>query len=257
MSYQDPCPPVCPPVLGQANFKIEAVVVCDKYHDFLRHTIPANKILFNKIVVVTSYEDKLTQRICEFNHVECIRTDRLESRKGIFRKACGINDGLAKLDKNGWVVHLDADIWLPPQTRYILEKLDLDPTAMYGMDRFIVKGPKQWEKFQQMPPLQHECASWVHPHAFPLGTRVFNLAYGGAINLGFYQMWRPKDSGVCLYPEDHDSAGRTDVSFNLNWPRSKRGFLPEIISYHLESDDSKMAANWDGRTTSLFELPTD
>src|SRR5579859_7461706 len=116
MSYD--CEGDCNPThVPDSAFKMEAVVVCDQYSDFLRVTLPANKHLFDRIVVVTSAEDKATQRICEFNHVQCVRTDSLNSRWGKFCKGAGINEGLGKLDSDGWVVHLDADIWLPPLAR--------------------------------------------------------------------------------------------------------------------------------------------
>ncbi len=139
MSYHGPCPG------GTVNhpdphFKLEAVVVCDHYSDFLRCTLPANKHLFDRIVVVTSAEDRDTQRICEFHHVECIKTDALNSRWNQFCKGAGINEGLSRLDQDAWVVHLDADIWLPPQTRLLLQNANLDPCMIYGIDRFCVKG---------------------------------------------------------------------------------------------------------------------
>ncbi len=81
------------------DFKIEAVVVCDRYSDFLRCTLPANKHLFDRIVVVTSAEDRDTQRICEFHHVECVQTDALNSRWNKFCKGAGINEGLSRLDR--------------------------------------------------------------------------------------------------------------------------------------------------------------
>ena len=122
------------------DFKIEAVVVCDRYSDFLRCTLPANKHLFDRIVVVTSAEDRDTQRICEFHHVECVQTDALNSRWNKFCKGAGINEGLSRLDRNGWVVHLDADIALPPQTRLLLQNANLDPCMIYGIDRFLREG---------------------------------------------------------------------------------------------------------------------
>ncbi len=94
---------------------------------FLRCTLPANKHLFDRIVVVTSAEDRDTQRICEFHHVECVKTDALNSRWNQFCKGAGINEGLSRLDRDAWVVHLDADIWLPPQTRLLLQNANLDP----------------------------------------------------------------------------------------------------------------------------------
>ena len=117
MSYHGPCEGgrVNPP---NPDFKLEAVLVCDHYSDFLRCTLPANKHIFDRIVVVTAtLRTVYTQRICEFHHVECVQTDALNSRWNKFCKGAGINEGLNRLDQDAWVVHLDADIWLPPQTR--------------------------------------------------------------------------------------------------------------------------------------------
>lgn len=240
-----PCPQPAP-------FAIEAVIVCDKYADFLTYTLPHNKALFDRLVVVTSFEDKATQKVCEYNHVKCVRCDALESRKGVFRKAEGINDGLAELSGNDWVVHLDADIYLPPQTRNLLALADLDRSMIYGADRFMVRGAKAWHDFLENPVLQHENETWIHTHAFPIGTRVMQAAGNGYIPIGFFQLWHPKGSGIAKYPENHTDAGRTDILFAEQWPRAKRTMLPEIICYHLESDDADFGGNWKGRKTAQF-----
>ena len=236
------------------GFKLECVVVCSKYSDFLRHTLPHNKFLFDKIVVVTDYEDAETRRMCEFHHVQCIPTDVLNTRKGQFRKGAGINAGLQELSRDGWVLHLDADIWLPPQTRILLRNADLDPARIYGCDRFLVRGPRSWEKFLERPRLQHENECYVHMSAFPLGTRVAQNFQGGYIPVGFFQLWHPIASGVHAYPEGHTDAGREDGNFAAQWPRSRRELLAEIVGYHLESDDARNAANWGGRTTAPFTV---
>jgi hypothetical protein len=251
MSYHSPCPG------GTVNlpdpcFKMEAVLVCDRYSDFLRCTLPANKHLFDRIVVVTSAEDRDTQRICEFHHVECVQTDALNSRWNKFCKGAGINEGLARLNRNAWVVHLDADIWLPPQTRLLLENANLDPHMIYGIDRFCVKGYAQWDRFLEKPALQHECDAYVHLNAFPLGTRVTSKDGGGYIPIGFFQMWCPAASGIGEYPVAHTDAGRGDMVFAKMWPRAKRGLIPEVVGYHLESTDASMSANWYGRKTAPF-----
>lgn len=244
--------PSIPPHVPDPAFKMEAVVICDRYSDFLRITLPNNKHLFNKIVVVTSAEDKATQRICEFNHVECVKTDALQSRWGKFVKGAGINAGLDRLDKNAWVVHIDADIWLPPLTRILLQNCNLDKSMVYGIDRFNVRGHLAWSTFQEMPALQHECDSYVHLRAFPMGTRVTAKDAGGFIPIGFFQMWVPKVSGILTYPDQHTDAGRGDMVFAKQWPRHKRGFIPEVIGYHLESANADGMANWHGRKTSPF-----
>ncbi len=241
-----------PPHVPDPQFRIEAVVVCDRYADFLRVTLPCNKHLFDRIVVVTSPEDRDTRRICEFHHVQCIPTDALNSRWNKFCKGAGINEGLAALDRDGWVLHLDADIWLPPQTRLLLQNANLDQRMLYGIDRFCVKGYAEWDRFLERPALQHECDAYVHLNAFPLGTRVTSQAGGGYIPIGFFQMWSPRVSGVCQYPVEHTDAGRGDMVFAKQWPRALRGFIPEVVGYHLESTDASMSANWFGRKTAPF-----
>lgn len=239
-----------------ATGKIEAVIVCDKFSDFLTRTLPTNKFLFDKIVVVTAPEDLETQRICEYFHVQCIKTDAIRSRWKEFHKGCAINEGLAKLDMDGWTVHMDADIYLPPTTRNLLQHAQLDPQMIYGIDRFIVKGYEAWDEFTAMPLLQHEDNTYIHPHSFPLGTRLmFNHAHGW-LPIGFFQLWHPVASGISRYPDKHNSAGRTDTQFSQQWPRSMRSLIPEVIGYHLESDDkTRMDANWSGRTTGKFQHP--
>lgn len=249
MSYTEP---PCPPPVHCKPFYLEAVVVCDHYSDFLRHTLPANKQIFDRIVVVTSYEDKATQRVCEYNHVECIKTDVMESRKGVFRKGCGINVGLTQLSKSDWVVHMDADILLPPQTRILLERAELDRCCIYGIDRFNIKGYKAWSEFNEHLPLQHESDAYIHMHNHPVATRVMSAAAGGYVPIGYFQLFHPDMSCVDTYPEGHTDAGREDMLFGKQWHRSKRGFIPEIVGYHLESDDSGFASNWNGRKTAPF-----
>lgn len=253
MAYQDPCPP-SPPV--NTKFKLECVIVCAHYDDFLRETLPHNKQMFDRIVVVTSPDDKRTQKLCEFHHIECIPTHALGVLEGAFRKGAGINVGLNRLDKDGWVLHLDADIWLPPQTRSLLQKMDLDKSMLYGIDRFIVENFESWRGFVENPKLQQEAGSWVHTNAFRMGTRVMHGE--GYIPIGFFQLWFPSVSGIQTYPAGHTSAAREDGRFALQWPRSKRHMIPDIIGYHLESERCAMGMNWNGRKTKRFGMcPSD
>ena len=254
--YIDPCPGTPSQPDPDTRFKLEAVIVCDKYADFLRVVLPANKHIFDRIVVVTSYEDRATQKVCEYNHVECLRSDLGESRKGHFKKGAMINVGLDALSKEDWVFHLDGDMLLPPQTRILFERAHLDKGMVYGIDRFNVKGYDKWEEFNETPRLQHECDAYIHLDAFPIGTRIMSAAGDGFIPIGFTQIWNPRVSKVFRYPEGHTDAGREDMLFAKQWPRAKRGFIPEIIGYHLESEDSVMMANWGGRKTAPFRHAT-
>ena len=241
MTYVDPNPPV---QSVRQPFCMEAVVVCDKYADFLVHTLPHNKFLFDRIVVVTSFEDKATQRVCEFHHVECIRTDELLSRKGEFHKGKGINAGLEALSLRGWAVHLDADIYLPPQTRLLLQAADLDPAFIYGIDRFNVRGFEAWAEFQGVPRLQHECETYIHLGAFPMGTRVMHRHAGGYVPIGFFQLWHA--SAQKDYPWSLGTAQHDDILFAEQWPRANRVHLPTVLTYHLCAQPPKLGENWDG-----------
>lgn len=232
--------------------KLEGVIVCVNYSDFLSHSILFNKPVFNRLVVVTSPDDKETQKLCEFHHVMCVQTDRFYEDGSKFNKGKGINEGFKQLSMDDWVVHMDADIVLPPKTRVILESIRLDPNFLYGVDRMMCPNFESWLKFIRRPVLQHEAEVYVHSHAFPLGTRIM-YPTEGYIPLGFFQLFNAKDKDI-QYPEEHSDAGRSDLLFSLQWPRERRGMLPELIAIHLESMSGMMGANWNGRTTPDFSL---
>lgn len=234
-------------------FKLEGVIVCVNYDDFLAATLPLNKPHFDRLVVVTSPEDIATQKLCEFYHVECVVTDKLRSVDGKFCKGAGINAGLARLALDGWALHLDADVVLPPQTRRLLERANLRQSMLYGCDRFIVPNRKAWDRFCQAPVIQHELDVYIHLNAFLVGTRFMHPQMNGYIPIGFFQLWNPRGSMVRRYPEGHTAANREDMLFANQWARARRGFLPEIVVYHLESEPAPQGANWEGRTTARFE----
>ena len=230
---------------------IECVITCVNYGDFLAYTLPFNRSLFDRIVVVTSPEDKLTQRVCEYWYVECIQTTAFGTQDGKFIKGSGINEGLSRLSKTGWLVHMDADILLPPLTKRLMDVMNLDKSFIYGCDRFNCQSFEDWARFMSTPRLQHENNSWIHTSSFQIGTRVAIMEFGGYIPIGFFQMWHA-DSKQLSYPAGHKGAARDDMDFAARWPRSKRGFIPEIIAYHLESEKADMGANWSGRKTKVF-----
>ncbi len=236
--------------------KIEAVTTCVGYSDFLSETLPHNRSLFDRMVVVTAPEDKDTRRVCEYWNVQCVLSDAFETRWGKFNKGRGINAGLGVLDRQDWLVHLDADIVLPPDSRKFLECAQLESDSIYGIDRHVVIGSQQWQKFLSLPLLQREgwdCAydsgNFIHLQHFPLGERVAHPS--GYVPLGYFQMWHASPSGPG-YPDGHAGAGGGDMLFALQWPRAKRHLIPEIVAYHLESEPATMGTNWQGRKTKPF-----
>jgi len=232
--------------------KIEAVVVSVNHADFLAHTLPLNLRHFDRMVIVTAPEDRHTRRVCEAYGVTCKPTDALMSRWGLFVKGAGINEGLRRLDRDQWMVQLDADIVLPSHFRDALETADLDTSMIYGCDRQMFRSYADWMKFFESPLGQVEDVL-IHPSnsGMPLGARVHHPGHQGYYPLGFLQLWHA-DSGITSYIADQTNAARDDTHFACQWPRKKRALIPEVVVYHLESEPGDMGANWKGRKTKPF-----
>lgn len=237
------------------KMKLEAVTICVNYSDFLAHTLPHNKNHFDKMVIVTDTKDHATKRVCDYYNVMCVQTDVFYENGNKINKGKGINEGLKHLDGDGWVVHMDADIYLPPLTRSILERIDLDKETIYGIDRMMCPTYQKWIDFIDNPSPMHEGWIYVHTTAFPLGVRIAEYKNKGWEPIGFFQLWNPKGSGVYEYPKNHGSVDRSDVLFAKNFPRNKRQLIPEILSIHIDSEEMvSMGKNWSGRQTAKFNL---
>lgn len=239
--------------------RIDAVIICVNYADYLRHTLPLNKSLFDKTVIVTSTTDKETQKVCQFYNVEYICTDVFYDKGAKFNKGKGINAGLKHLNPKDWIVNIDADIALPSKTRSVLEQIDLDIQFLYGIDRQMVPNIEYWDRFLDNPLQQHEY-SYIHTGPFQIGTRLMKMDQGGYIPLGFFQLFNKQADAIKsdkpIYPEEWNTAASSDLYFSYRWPRKHRHLLPEIIAYHLSSEDrtaSPMDVDWSGRRSGKFK----
>jgi hypothetical protein len=237
--------------------RLEAVVVCVNYSDFLAHTLPYNKQLFDRMVVVTDTKDEKTKKLCDFHNVECVMTDEFYRNSAVINKGRGINEGLKVLGKSDWVLHLDADIFLPPLTRTILDNIEpeLDKKGIFSIDRMMCPTYQEWEKYINNPKPLHEGWIFVHTNIFPFGVRIAEYKNKGWEPIGYFQLWHPKTSGVYEYPDEHGAVDRSDVLFAKNWNRGDRHLIPELIAIHLESESlnlAEMGKNWNGRKTLEF-----
>ena len=95
--------------------------------------------------------------------------------------------------------------------------------------------------------LQHRHHCLLTPPPFPIGSRLVLREQGGYVPIGFFQLWHGR-----RYPVRQGNAEHTDVLHALQWPRDKRRLLEEVFAVHLESERSKMGANWSGRKTVPF-----
>jgi len=239
--------------------KIEAVIVCDGYADFLAETLPRNLPLFDRALVVTGFDDAATIRLCHDLSVQCVETD---VHKQGFAKGRAIDLGLSFCRRDDWVLHLDADLYLPPMARHWIEIARPDPACIYGCDRADCIGWETWQEFIQGHPkwrTGHQYHNLVsHPaiddYKLPLGHRLALADHGGYVPIGFFQLFHGSHNR--RYPRvQSDGAEHTDVLFSLQWPTHNRRLLPEIIAVHLMSEDAGLGANWKGRTTRHFGPP--
>ena len=233
--------------------KIEAVTTCVDYSDFLAWSLPFTVRQFDRLVVVTTPGDRRARDLCEHHHVECLVTDAFHRGEKAFDKGAAITEGLKRLACDAWVCHLDSDIILPPRTRHLLERLDLDPLCLYGIDRMMCHGFAEFARYLSEPEVQHSCDIYVQANAFPLGARIAKLRGDGYLPLGFFQLWHACETDIKDYPS-HGAADRSDLMFAQRWPRRRRQLLPEIVAVHIDNvtDDEPMGANWRGRRTRSF-----
>jgi hypothetical protein len=240
--------------------KLEVVMVCDGYGDFLEHTLPFTKRISDKIIVVTGKEDKYTQTICRLNDVECLPT-YIHRYDGGFEKALAINHGLAHLELKGWVMHMDADIVLNNAFRLWFQETNLDKECIYGIDRFNLNY-EQWEELKKTDWLDRT-RHWsylITPVSdmnlsvqAKLGSRVAHGAYKGWCPLGFAQLyWGPKKP---RYPTKQQSgAEHCDLLHSVFWEPNKRILIPDAFAIHLTTSN-KQGINWKGRKSKIFGKP--
>lgn len=231
--------------------KIEAVIVCVDYADFLAETLPRNLPHFDRVQVITSPRDKETQELCRKLSVPYLTTNLFFKDGDKFNKARGIDFALGYLRWNDWVVHLDADTYLPPMTRKWLEWRPLDVESIYGIDRVNCVGYEAWRAYLNEYHTGHDYMCRVKvPIGMPLLDRIAIRDYGGWMPIGYFQMWNA--SLGRRYPIAKGDAEHTDVLHAIQWDDAKRHLIPEIIGVHLQSAETPLGANWHGRTTPRF-----
>jgi hypothetical protein len=236
--------------------RLEAVIVCLNYGDFLNESLPMNLSHIDRLVVVTSHDDITTKEVCRKWSVECVVTDVFTEKGETFNKGAAINVGLGALRQKGFVLQMDADIVLPLGFRNMLDKSALQRDCLYGAQRCNVVGYGQWRKLKHG---WHDDPQFGYrylvnsPADYPVGATLVHKQWGYC-PIGYFQLWHSQymRQYELRYPETEGSAENMDVQWAARWPRAKRILLPTVRVFHLESEAVKMGANWQGRTTRPF-----
>jgi hypothetical protein len=226
---------------------IEAITICINHSDFLAFTMPLNLIHFDKWIIVTDYQDIKTVKLCKYYGIQCVQTDAAQMHKNIFMKGSALNVGLELLSKKDWIVQVDADCALQPRFRHWIDWMNLDKNFIYGMDRVMFDSFDEWIDFYTNP---SETLEGYHVQYKSLGGRLNRLCTDGYSICGYFQLWNGQ-SGRIRYPEAWAGNFGEDVIFSSFWPRNERGFIPEMVVYHLASEKG-LGNNWRGRKTPVF-----
>lgn len=232
--------------------RIEVVIVCHNYSDFLAETLPRNISQVDRLVVMTHPSDTKTKALCSKYSAECFSTEEMHKNNDKFNKGRVLNLGMAHLRGWDWFLLIDADIVLPHRFKAMLEKADLMRDAIYGADRCNVYGWDHWQDHKDKIEPHYSDRYFIQPpKEFPLGARIVHSQFGYC-PIGYFQLFH--SSQHKRYHIEQGTGEHSDVLFATQWPRDKRILLPEVFVYHLESPNAPtpIGANWQGRTTPEF-----
>jgi glycosyltransferase involved in cell wall biosynthesis len=234
--------------------RLESVLVCVDYSDFLTECLWRLLPHVDDLIVVTNDTDESTKALCRRTGVRYVETEAFYAQGAKFNKSAGLNVGLAACKLDDWVLVIDADLALPPHTRAALERAKLDPRKIYGIDRVTALGRPAWDAVKSMKQL---VGPIVMAPPLRLGGRFALDEFDGYVPAGYFQLWRPRRAGVFGYAiHPSGTCEGSDVLHALRWDRPDRVLLPEIIGIHLETSShanaSVVGANWGGRRTPAF-----
>ncbi len=239
---EEPCCVHGVPPPARYPTKLEGLVVCVRYGDFLSWSLPRNMRFFDRFVVVTSPEDEQTQSIAKACGAVLVISERFREGGVVFNKGKMINDGFAQLDMDGWVLITDADIMFRPGFRRRLFSRLLNEYSLYYVTRFNTPAEER----------EAWMTRWfAGPRRF--AELVFDDPGMDQMPSGYFQLMH----GSCgqRYSEGFPSAGDVDYEYQERWPVSHRVLLPEGVVHIAHGEPG---ANWNGRASeplTPFDYP--
>lgn len=205
------------------NRKIELIVVCKNYSDFLQITLPLNKKHFDNIVIVTADDDIDTQNLCKKQNVNFIIYNDFFKNNAKFNFGGARSYGLQNLKFKDWVIFLDSDIIMPNNFRELLDINKIDINKFYGSyRRFIptykdyndfINGIKDKECFESIDGTGcgfFQCINLNSDIARYHGiNNLYKDSYSAEeVDINFLKLWCPRPD-----PENHPRLVKTNIEF--------------------------------------------
>jgi len=205
------------------NKKIELIIVCRNYSDFLQITLPLNKKHFDNIVVVTSDEDVDTQNLCKKHNVNFVIYNDFYKNNAKFNFGGARSYGLQNLNFKDWVVFLDSDIIMPNNFRELLDINTADINKFYGSYRIFIPTYKDYNDFVNgIRPKESfesidgtgcgffQCVNLNSDIARYYGiNNLYQDSYSAEeVDINFLKLWCPRPD-----PENHPRLVKTNIEF--------------------------------------------
>ena len=238
--------------------RIDAVLVCEGYDDYLRQILPHLAPHVDSITVATDPKDELTQLTCASFNVNCVLSKRLHENGAAFAKGKAMNDALMSLKNPDWILVMDADIILPPNFSGIRE-LVLNPGALYYTRRWGPRYPGN------IPTLMHKLeeaqnfSELFEKHAYQEVAREEGRG-GNAIEhfpFGYFQLFNVDaqvlQDRMTIYPEGSTSAEHDDKVFGFDLYKGKAVSLPVPQFDVIHLPHGLYRENWEGRRAPRLE----
>ena len=225
------------PILSLPAQKVNSLVVCVEYDDFLDITLPRNCKHFDKTLVVTTHDDVQTQAVTLRNGCECFATQAFYRDDAMFNKGAAVEEGFDVLGRSGWICIWDADVLMPR----FMPLGNLEESCLYTPIRRILEDPTQHEQYM-------EESRWSTLHS-PTREHEFN---------GYFQLFHASVTPPPWYSTTSGHAGLCDSDFSHKFPPENRRRLPfEVL--HLGAEGipelgTRVGENWAGRVSARIDM---
>ena len=226
--------------IAQENaMKLTTITVCVDYSDFFKFALAHNRQILKNYHAVTTPQDKDTHALCQQYGLHVIATNSFYDDGAVFNKGKAINDGLEQSRASGWVLLLDADIFLPPQFLDILSTKQLDRRYLYSANRLCID-KDLCQAHMISPDYLRACAEQQPNYC------------------GYFQMFHTSrfywSKSLRVYPEGSANAAWSDTVFADFWPESQRRYFKGMSVIHF----GPRRVNCNGRRSDYYhDIPID
>lgn len=205
----------------EINSSLSVIIISVNYNDYLLLTLSHNINIFSNIIVVTTPEDTMCQKICESLDVNIITTDVMYEDGAEFNKGKAINKAIKSIENPGFILLLDADIIVKDK----INTTELDINTLYTSDRWICDDFLKFKKIQN-----------------DFNVESFTK-YESNKGLGFFQLFHISKEES--FPESSNDASFSDLLFRDKFVKRK-----EINNTLIHLGEAYK--NWKGRETKRF-----